>query len=144
MGTMKDDCVVTPERIRSLLQPRLVAQIALWWKGSKNAGVIGLLFWCRTDGAGSQGVPDPQHDAVEVETLRKALEEQGAALQEAAAQRQAAEERARRLQQDVERLSVELHESGPASDLQRQFREVNVPVELQLLTICNVSGDCAA
>lgn len=83
--------------------------------------------WCRMESAGSQALPGTQQDAGEVDALRRTIGEQGAALQEAAAQRQAAEDWARRLQQDVDRLSSELHEAGPASDLQRQFREVTAP-----------------
>lgn len=77
----------------------------------------------RGDSAGNQGHLGQSH-AAEVEALSKAVEGQKAAVQEATAQRQAAEDRARRLQQEVDRLSSELQEAGPASDLQRQFREV--------------------
>ncbi len=78
---------------------------------------------CRGDTPGNQG-HSAQSQAAELEALSKAVAGQRAALQEATAQQQAAEDRARRLQQEVERLSSELQEAGPASDLQRQFREV--------------------
>ena len=84
---------------------------------------VQMVVLCRRDIPGNEG-DSGQSQAAEVEVLSKALQGQQAAVQEATAQRQAAEDRASRLQQEVERLSSELQEAGPASDLQRQFREV--------------------
>jgi len=83
------------------------------------------------------------HVSAEVEALSRTVHEQAAALQEASAQRHAAEERAKRLQLEADRLSNELRDTGPASDLQRQFREVPALFFIHLLPqpvmrICNL------
>lgn len=71
----------------------------------------------------------------QLQALRAAFAEQQAALESAIAQRQSSEGLASRLQKEVDRLSAELHETGPASDLQRQFREVCMPRHLSFLAM---------
>jgi predicted nucleic acid-binding Zn-ribbon protein len=60
----------------------------------------------------------------ELLSLKKAFAEQRAALEAAVAQRQVAEDSVLQLQEELNRLRTEMQQTGPASDLQRQFREV--------------------
>ena len=55
---------------------------------------------------------------------RQVQSEQQATLQAVTAQLQAAQEHNASLQEEVDRLSSEVRETGQASELQRQFREV--------------------
>lgn len=81
---------------------------------------------------GSAGAPAAPADWQQVHS------EQQATLQAATAQLQAAKAHNASLQEEVDRLSSEVRETGQASELQRQMREVNCSMMLALFMLMRV------